>query len=446
MMKKIILTLFITLGMIQVSAAQAQDNTDEPPFGLGELEAYSVFVDAYRSEDYDLALDYGRWMIEAAPREIEGYDGFRLDRQFDRMVTIYTNLADIESDPTEKTNYLEEAEQIFERAFEIFDEEEIDYFEWHLKKGRFYHENHEHLDADMNDALVQYETMYEMDRERFVEMDDGFYAQVVLTQYASNGEREKALAMIDDIEDIASANLLDTVDQVRESLFENPEERIEFFESRIADAGDEEREEMLRDLMNLYSETGQNDNARQAAMELYELNPDFENSYNVAELYLSDGNYSEGLDYLLEAIEQTEDETQRKEISLEIAETYQQLGELPSARDYARQAIDIDSGWGDAYMRMASIYAAGVSECTGGDTLDRNDRTVYWLILDYLDRAKQADPSMASAADSRAQSYQEAMPSAEDKFFNDWEDGQSFQIDGDLKPCYAWINETTTVR
>jgi len=38
------------------------------------------------------------------------------------------------------------------------------------------------------------------------------------------------------------------------------------------------------------------------------------------------------------------------------------------------------------------------------------------------------------------------MPSDEDKFFNEWTVGNDFQIDGSLKSCYSWINETTTVR
>lgn len=82
----------------------------------------------------------------------------------------------------------------------------------------------------------------------------------------------------------------------------------------------------------------------------------------------------------------------------------------------------------------------------GGDTLDREDRAVYWLVLDYLEMAEQHDPSLTSAVQNRAEAYTEAMPSSEDKFFSEWEDGETFEIDGNLKDCYAWVNETTTVR
>ena len=423
-----------------------QEAQDQPPYGMSELEAYSIFVDAYRTDDYDMAIMYGEWMIEAAPRLIEGHDGFSLERQFDRMINVYVNMAEEETDPTEITNLLEEAERILNRAYDTFSEDEIDRFDWYVKQGRFYHENSEHLDADMNDAISYYERAYEIDFERFVDLNDGFYVQVMLTHYATNGQRDQALAMIEEVEPIAGIQLMNTMDEVRELLFEGPEERIEFIESRIADAEPAEQEEMLNDLVNLYEETSQPEKAREAAIELYQLNPNFNNTKNVADIYLGEGNYDEALNYLSESLELAETETQEKEVLLEIAETNQQLDNLQSARDYAQRAINIDENYGEAYMRIASIFAAAVTECTGGEALERVDRTVYWLIIDYLERAKEADPSLASTANNRIESYEAAMPSAEDKFFSDWEDGEPFQIDGDLKECYSWINETTTVR
>lgn len=444
MMKRIVLAAVFLMGFSVLAFAQSE--SEEPPFGMGELEAYSVFVDAYRSDDFELAMDYGQWMLDAAPREISGHDGFNLETQFVRMINIYTGAAEQESDPGAISEYLVKAEAVFDRAYEVFSEDEINHFDWYLRQGRFYHENEEHLDADMNDAVRYYEKVYEIDTERFAELDDGFYARVLLTQYATGGERDKALAMIDEIEQFAAFDLLDTINQVRESLFESPDERIEFIESRIAEADEAEREEMLEHLVNLYNETGQNDRATETAQELYELNPSFSNTRSIADIYLSDGNYDEGIEYLKEALEKAEEEQDIRELTLEIAETHQQLNNLQAARDYTRDALNLDSDWGEAYMRMASIYAAAVSECTGGDTLDREDRTVYWLVLDYLDRAAAADPSLASTAQSRADSYEEAMPSSEDKFFSDWEEGTSFEIDGELSECYVWINETTTVR
>lgn len=440
-MKIYSIILAIILGLATVAEAQ-----DEPPFNMGELEAYSVFVDAYRSGDIELAIDYGEWLITAQPREIEGHDGFSLLTQFERMIEIYTDVAENETDPSLSSEFYEKAEGVFFKAFEAFEEDEIDMFDWNIKLGRFYHEHHENIDATPADMVERYEKAYNMNPKEFTEMSDGFYARVLLTQYATNGEGEKALSMIDDIEDGAGAELAETIDQVRESLFEGPEDRIEFLESRLADADEAEQAEMLNDLVDLYEEVDDSERAAEAALDLYNIEPNFVNTRSLANLYVSEGNYEEALQFLQEALEHAENEEDIRDLTLEVAETHQQLGNLESARDYTNQAIELDAEFGAAYMRMSSIYAGLISECTGGEALEREDRTVYWLVLDYLDRAMEADPTLASSAESRAEQYKEAMPSSEDKFFSEWEDGESFQIDGNLRECYAWVNETTTVR
>jgi tetratricopeptide (TPR) repeat protein len=422
------------------------DAQSEPPHGMGELEAYSVFVDAYRGGDYELAINFGEWMLEAKPTEIEGFDGFSLERTMNRMIEVYTGAAEEESDPTQSTAYLEEAEAIFGLVFETFDSNEIDEFEWHLRQGRFYHENHESMGATIDDAMASYEALYKLDKQRFADEGDGFFARVLLMHYAGQGEREDALAMIDDVEGFAGAGLQETIDEVRESLFESPEERIEFLETRLADAEGSDREEILEGLVELYEETAQAEKASERALELYELNPDFTNTRKIADIHLSDGNYSEAIGFLKEAEALADSDEDRQQIKLEIAEAYQQEQELSEARKYAREAANLEENAGPAYMRIASIYAATVSQCTGGEALERHDRTVYWLVLDYLDRAAQADPALASNAESRAESYKEAMPSSEDKFFSGWEEGDTFEINGSLDECYAWVDETTTVR
>lgn len=438
--------LAICIAIALFALPTIADAQNEPPFGLSELQAYSVFRGAYDSEDYELALEYGEWMLEAAPRELEGHSGFSLERHFRRMVDIYTAIAEQESDPSIKEEHYKRVEVTIKKVFETFSEDEVDYYNWYLRLGRFYHENREYLDATMDDAIANYKKLYEMDSERFAEEGDGFFARVVLTELANNGQRDEAFEMIEHVEPYAGPELREAIAEVREGLFENPEERIEFFESRIADADGEEREEILLDLVDLYHEIGQSDKATEAANELYELNPNLENTRALANIYLSDGNYREAVTYLEEAIELADDVEVRKVITLETAESYQQLDNFEKARNFARQALNLDGNYGDAFLRMSSIYVNTISNCTGGGALDREDRAVYWLVLDYLDRAKEADPSLSSTIDNRVESYKGVIPSSEDKFFSGWETGDSFRIDGNLKQCYAWVNETTRVR
>ena len=442
---KTVITLFAALLMTQ-GFVYSQDS-GEPPSGLSELQAYSIFYDSFRNGDYPMALRFGEWIVESKPRAIEGYDGYSLETQLRRMITVYTEMAGDESDASIRNEYLEKANSVFSIVEEEFSADEIDNFNWTMRKGRFYHENMANLeDVDVTEVIDTYTEAFEMDTERFVSEGDGYYIQVLLTRLAEGGERDQAFEMIEQIEPYANEELMATVDGLRQSLFESPEERIDFIESRIAAAEGEERVEMLTDLLSLYEQTRDGERVAEIALELYDINPTYEYAMAVADGFMSDGNYSGAIPYLTEASELADGVDQRKQVALDLAEAYLRTGRHQQARSSARSALNADSGAGEAYMKIAEIYSDAVTGCVDGGSLDRRDRTVYWLILDHLEQAKQVDPSLARLVDGQISVYEEVMPSPEDKFFMAWNAGESFQIDGNVKECYSWINETTRIR
>src|SRR5690606_35051505 len=97
------------------------------------------------------------------------------------------------------------------------------------------------------------------------------------------------------------------------------------------------------------------------------------------------------------------------------------------------------------YLKIAEIYGQAVSNCAGG-TMTRQDKAVYYLVLDYLDRARNTDESTRSFVTRQYPVYENVAPSVEEKFYLGWNAGDRLQVDGSLKECYAWINETTTIR
>jgi tetratricopeptide (TPR) repeat protein len=438
-MKKLILIICFLVGFSSLSFGQS-----EPPYGMSQLEAYSLFYENYRTGDYEMALTFGQWMLEAKPREIQGHRSFSLDTQFNRLINVYVGLAENESDPSEKTRLLEQANEIYDLVHETFEEDEIDMFRWTIRQGQFYQENYRELEHGIQNAYELYEKAYEMDRQQFAETSDGYYARLLLSNYVSQNEREKALAFIESVEEYAGESLMQTIEESRNELFQDPDERIAFLEERLDER--EDREEALTELADLYERVGNQEKASEIARQLYDINPNFENTRKLADMALSNANYSGALDYLREALEKAPADNQKKSIALEISRAYQNLDNLQSARQYAREAINIDSNFGDAYMRMSEIYAAAISNCTSGRSIERDDRTVYWLVVDYLERARDVDSSTRNAANRQINSYTPVMPTSEDKFFRGWEDGESFTIDENVGECYGWINETTTIR
>lgn len=440
-MKKLILITGLLVGLSSLSYGQSES---DPPYGMSQLEAYAVFYENFRTGDYETALTFGRWILEAKPREIPGHRSYTLDKQFERFISVYEGLAEEESDPSAKSEYLENALEIFDLTFETFSEEEIDTFRWTYRKGRFYQDHYRELSGGLEKAYEIYEEAYEMDPQRYTEMNDGYFARVLLQNYASGGEKEKALEMIDEIEEYASPTLAEVINETRNELFDDPEERIEFLESRLEVV--DNKEEILSELATLYEEIGNRDKATEIARELYNLDSNFENARTLADISLSNAQYDEAIDYLIEAFEKSPTDDVKKEVALEVSSTYQNMDNLRSAREYARKASEIDPDWSQPYLRISEIYAAAISECTSDRQMDRDDRTVYWLVLDYLDRARERDSSLSGTVNRRYESYTPVMPQSEDKFFSDWNDGDEFRIDGSIGECYSWINETTTVR
>lgn len=438
-MKKYIIAIAFIFGFTSNAYSQS-----EPPYGMSEVGAYSIFYENYRTGNYDMALQFGRWMLENKPEDIQGAPRFNLSRQFERMINVYAELSKQQSDPSTRAAYLDTALTIYEDAFAHFSEDEIDYYTWHFNRGRFYQEHQSQIRSGMDRAYEDYEKAFELDPEKLTNAGDGYYIQILLSNYVSQNERDKALEMIDKVEPIAGPQLAQSIDEIRDGLFTNPDERIEFLESRLeANPGDEA---IIRELSTMYEDVGNRDKAIEYAEKLYEMEPTFENIRRLADYAKADAQNQKALGYLEEALEVTENNDAKKNITLEIAEIHQNMGNLQTARTFARRASNLDSNWGRPYLEIARIYASAISQCTSGRQIERDDRTVYWLVLDYLDRARSVDSSLASAVNRQYRTYEPVLPSSEDKFFRGWETGDEINIGSNISECYAWINETTTVR
>ncbi len=431
------------IALLYAVSSNAYSQSD-PPYGMSQLQAYSIFYENYRTGNYDMALQFGRWMLEAKPRSIEGAGQFTLHRQYERLINVYTELARAESDPSISSAYLDTVNIIYNDAFETFTENEIDYYRWHFNKGRFYQENQSRISGGMDKAYEQYEKAFELDPERLTNAGDGYYINIMLSNYVSRGLRDEALAMIDRVEPYATQSLRNSIEDIRDGLFTDPEERIGFLKERLEN--NPEDAALILEIARIYEDTGNRDQAIEYARKLYDVEKSYDNARRLANYALRDAQYSTAIRFLGEALELTEQNSQKKEVTLLISETHQNAGNLREARRFARQAIQLDRNWGQPYLRMASIYAAAISQCASGRQMDRDDRSVYWLVLDYLDRARDADPSVANAVQRQYRTYEPVLPTSEDKFFRGWETGDEIRIGSNISECYAWIDETTRVR
>ncbi len=443
-MKQIILLLGILF--LGSSLTQAQENCQEtPPDGLTPIAAYSLFYENYRQGEYDFALRYGKWMICGNPEKIEGNPQFSLDKQYERLVTIYAEIGRAKQDPSIRKAYLDTAETLLNKSLEMFGETTKDKFDIIFKRGRFYQQNYDYIDDGLQKAYQDYQKLFELDPKRAVGMGQGYYLKQALSNLVNKGNKQEAQEFIDRVKPHASGDALEFIEEQQQKLLGSPEEQIAYFKPIVEENPDDLA--AWKALESAYESLESRKELKEARERINELEPTLDSALGLGELAKGNANYAEAAKYYKQALNRTDSDKEKTFIYMDLADVHINLEKLKEAKNYVQKALQIDPNNGNAYIKMATIYGAAVSQCTKDRKLEAKDRVVYWLVVDYLNKAKKNDPSVASVVNRQLSTYEGVTPSTEDKFFTlNLENGQKVKIDSSLMACYGWINETVTVR
>ncbi|AXJ00201.1 hypothetical protein CYPRO_0924 [Cyclonatronum proteinivorum] len=441
-MKKLILLLIAGLFVSESAFAQEEPPT---PLNLPPIAVQSLFVESVRNQQFEEALNFGRWLVDWRPREMENNPNFRGDRNFRRMIQIYEAIGAQQSDPSLREAYIDSVLIMYERTFITFDESEIDKFEWKMNRARFMQSNMRAIDNGRVLTMEEYNELFEKDMERFIQTGDGYFINYLVSELVNNGFRDRAIQTMNVAEPLSPESVRAHFNQVRADLFSSPDERIEFLLTQMDGMDEDEQLETKQELFDLYGATGNREKQREMAITLYEVDPSYANIMRLAEYAESQANYRDAIRYLGEAFQATDDPETRAMINLKLSENHFALRDLQTARTYAQRAMRLRPNWGAPLMRMADIYAQAVTDCASGG-LERTDKAVYWLVIDYLERARRVDSSVANTVQRSIASFQAVTPNAEEKFYMNWENGDTIQVGANLNACYDWISESTTVR
>ena len=440
-----VLATLVGLLLLTNSGLKAQDCTATPPYEMNELAAFSIFQDNYKNKDYPFALMYGRWLLCSKTKELEGYPRFSLASQYPKFIDIYTQIGLGEQDPSIREAYIDTALSLFEEQFTLFTDEEVDKYELYQDRGRYLLENYQNIDGGLNMAYGDFKAMFDMDVEKTTLLGEGYYVRVVIDDLVRKGEKDMVISMIDQATAYAGLELSTYFDDTLESLFNTPEERLEFCGAKL-----EENPESIEDL-KCVAEAQEDLNMTveflQTTLLIHELEPTFDSALTLAETEKGNSSYTSAAEYFKQALEMADNDTDKKNINLELADVYSSTGQLSTSKKYVQYALAIDDAFGRAYIKLASIYGQAVSSCTESRKLEARDKVVYWVVVDYLTRAKSVDASVTNTVNSQLATYQAVTPSTEDKFFTlGYEQGQRVQVNSSLDSCYSWINESTVVR
>jgi len=179
-----------------------------------------------------------------------------------------------------------------------------------------------------------------------------------------------------------------------------------------------------------------------AVESLYALDPSKESAYFLYKLYSSRDENDKAAQALQEAIgflsnSNPEDIKLFADYRFELATFYfKKLGNASKAVDIAKTVPDYNPNMaGKAYLLIGTIW--GSQKCHGNEV---EVRAPFWVAVDYMKKAKDADPTLATEADNLSAQYRKYYPQQADAFMYDVIDGSRYVVE-----CNG-MREATTVR
>lgn len=147
------------------------------------------------------------------------------------------------------------------------------------------------------------------------------------------------------------------------------------------------------------------------------------------------GNFNAAITDFRKAIDEVSGTT-RGDVAYYLALSYQKLGDLNSAVNWANRAASYKPGWGAPYQLISSAFGASANVC--GNTQFEKLST-YWVAADFANKACSVDSRSCSWAQSAVRSYEATAPSIELAF-------QAGKQKGDRVTVNCLGGATTTVR
>ncbi len=157
----------------------------------------------------------------------------------------------------------------------------------------------------------------------------------------------------------------------------------------------------------------------------YELEPSHTSAYNLYKLYSSRGDVENAVKFMEEAIasEQSDADTDA-DYNVELAAFCYKNNNNARAVKAAQDAVELSDLYdGKAYMLLGTIWGSLV--CSGNDI---EQRAKYWVAVDYMNKAKAADETLAEDASNLIRQYSAYFPQTAEAFMYGVEDGQSYTV------------------
>ena len=156
-----------------------------------------------------------------------------------------------------------------------------------------------------------------------------------------------------------------------------------------------------------------------AANKMHELDPSSSSAYFLYKLYAGKNDVENSVKYMEDT-----DAAQDAQYYFELATFCYKNNSNAKAFETAMKSAELDSSIaGKCYMLIGSIWGSQV--CSGNEI---EKRAPYWVAVDYLVKAKNADPSLAEEADKLIAQYSQYYPQTAEAFMYNYNKGDSYTV------------------
>lgn len=265
-------------------------------------------------------------------------------------------------------------------------------------------------EADRSDLMIEFMPVLEYIEHNIQNLEDSVQAD----RYVK--ARENLYTFF-----IKIADDCEQVEQIlSETLTENPEDI-------------EQNEKVLKVLNE--ADCTDSDFFETVATRVYRNSPTHNAAYSLGMRKLKSKDYGDAKNFFDEAAKLCDGCTKMEQYLLRAGQVAVIQGRHSDARSYAARILAINPRSGEAYLLHGDAIAGSSKACDDGKV---GAKSVFWLAVDYYNRAKANDPSVASKAENKIATYSKYFPDKETLFFNVLNEGDSYTVE-----CFG---ENTKVR
>jgi tetratricopeptide (TPR) repeat protein len=450
-MKKLIYQLgeVLTVSIVFAFAASAQTGSaSKTKFGKGQdsidcVRSFSLYQQDFKNKDYNSAIVNWRKVFKDCPQSSVN--------NIPRGISMYQYFIAKELDATVKAALVDTLMQIYQFGINLRTQKQGEYLASMAQDMMKYLGN---TPENQKKVLTVLEECIQVEKEKTPATIFNHYMNITLRL---NGDGiftdEELLEKYTKLSDLLTvaikaskeaskekedlARLRDVIDDnFAKSPAANCENLVKIYGAKFEN--NQKDLEFLRKLTKLLNrnECTASKLFEQASERQFELEPSSAAAYNMAKLFYKKDNFNKALEYFDSAIEHETDPIDKASYYCQKAQILlTKFNKHTDAKKCVMEAAKLRPDWGEPYVLLANIYAAG-PKC-GEDDFEKT--YVYWVIVDKLIKAKTVDPDYADRVNSSIKTYSQYFPKKEEAFFRSITEGNTMNVG-------CWINESTRAR